>query len=131
MMSNPNGLLTVGQPRVSSASPGLKSTSLNESGDPTSATMNGNASVSDVGLPLRSASAGHAEVVKMNLMTIRRVDSEVVSIVSTVPRVMLYKYEEGANTWVSSHSGAWLTGNWPFPLEYKSCQGHYFAIDVH
>ena len=49
----------------------------------------------------RSASLGKEEVLKMNLMTVRKLDTSVIRIESTVPQVVLYQYESTSNTWVS------------------------------
>lgn len=56
------------------------------------------------GMAARSLSSamGQDEVIKMNLMAIRRIDSQVETIHSTVPQVVLYQYEGTNNTWVSS-----------------------------
>lgn len=57
------------------------------------------------GLEKRSSSAGKDEVLKMNLMAIRKVDPNVLGIVSTVPQVVLYQYESSSNEWVSFMCG--------------------------
>ncbi len=53
--------------------------------------------------PKRSSSSllGKKEVAKINLHTVRKLDSSVKSIKSTVPQVVLYQYESISNTWVS------------------------------
>ena len=48
----------------------------------------------------RTSSMGKEEVVKMNLMAIRKIDSQVETICSTVPHVVLYQYDGANNTWV-------------------------------
>lgn len=52
------------------------------------------------GLSQRSSSLGKMEVVKLNLMAISRVDPQAHEIVSTVPGVVLYGYDESTTTWV-------------------------------
>lgn len=47
----------------------------------------------------RSGVAGAEE--RMNRKAVERVDSHVVELLSTVPQVVLYQYEESSNTWVS------------------------------
>lgn len=47
-----------------------------------------------------SGSLGHEEVLKMNLLTVQKLDTSVVRIESTVPQVVLYQYEASSNTWV-------------------------------
>ena len=54
-----------------------------------------------LGLVHRSSSMGKPEIVKMNLTAVRRIDDCVTDLISTVPRVILYEYEQAANTWVS------------------------------
>ena len=46
----------------------------------------------------RSASAG--KVARMNLNTVRTLDSSVVDIKSTVPQVVVYQYDSSSATWV-------------------------------
>ena len=45
-------------------------------------------------------------VEQMNLMAIQRVDSDVLDLLSTVPQVVLYQYEEESNTWVREREGS-------------------------
>ena len=56
------------------------------------------------GMAVRSLSSavGQDEVLKMNLMAIRRIDGQVEAIHSTVPQVVLYQYDDTNNTWVRS-----------------------------
>lgn len=42
---------------------------------------------------------------KMNRQAVERVDSHVVDLLSTVPQVVLYQYDESSNTWVSLTAG--------------------------
>lgn len=67
----------------------------------------------------RSGVAGAEE--KMNRKAVERVDSHVVELLSTVPQVVLYQYEEWSNTWVSLI----MTGRWEgiFSLHKSSTQG--------
>ena len=48
-----------------------------------------------------SSKPGDREVTKMNLMAVRKSDSYATEIISTVPQVVVYKYEGANNTWVS------------------------------
>ena len=54
------------------------------------------------GLLHRSASMGKAEVAKMNLQAVRKIDPQVTEILATVPKVVSYKYHEANNAWVSA-----------------------------
>ena len=65
-------------------------------------------SMSEMALVNGLASVSKVEVMKMNLMAIRKMDGQVSSIVKTVPRVILYQYEKATNTWVR-HIGNCLT----------------------
>ena len=56
------------------------------------------------GLPHRSASLGKAEVAKMNLLAVRKIDPQVTKILHTVPKVVSYEFHEANNTWVSAFS---------------------------
>ena len=44
--------------------------------------------------------AGQPKVEEMNLAAVQRVDGRARALVSTVPRVVLYQYENSSNTWV-------------------------------
>ena len=48
-----------------------------------------------------SAVSAGANAGELNLLAVRKVDESVVSIVSTVPQVVLYEYDRGNNEWVS------------------------------
>ncbi len=52
------------------------------------------------GLPHRSASVGKAEVAKMNLLAVHKIDPQVTKILQTVPKVVSYVFHEANNTWV-------------------------------
>ncbi len=58
------------------------------------------------GLSHRCVSVGKMEVVKLNQMAISRVDPQAREIVSTVPGVVLYEYDESTATWVSGWGSA-------------------------
>ena len=63
------------------------------------APMNGEAnSYRSSGMRGRSSSFGKEE---MNLMAVRKVDANVTDILSTVPQVMLYEYDQSSGEWVS------------------------------
>lgn len=51
------------------------------------------------GLPHRSASVGKAEVAKMNLLAVHKIDPQVTKILQTVPKVVSYVFHEANNTW--------------------------------
>ena len=61
----------------------------------------------DAGAPTGKSSSVTAysnsglEQMKMNLGAIQRLDSRVSALLSTVPQVILYQYEESSGTWVS------------------------------
>ena len=53
------------------------------------------------GMRGRSSSFGKEEI---NLMAVRKVDPSVSDILSTVPQVMLYEYDQTSGEWVSPYS---------------------------
>ena len=55
------------------------------------------------------ADGGRTGVEKMNMIAIGRVDGHVCDLLSTVPQVVLYQYEEEANVWVR---GSCLQEGW-------------------
>ena len=69
----------------------------------------------------RTSSLGKEEVVKMNLMAIRKIDSQVETICSTVPKVVLYQYDGANNTWVSDRLPTHVPYSCIFWLSY-GCQ---------
>ena len=94
-ISNSVGTKQSGRNAYSAAFSGLKPMMMARSGQssPESANVNG--------LEKRSSSIGKDEVLKINLMAIRKVDPNVLGIVSTVPQVVLYQYQSSSNEWVS------------------------------
>lgn len=59
-----------------------------------------------------SSAKEEEEIVKMNLLTLQKMDKSVSSILETVPHVVLYEFKTSDNVWVSlifnSHLGCWL-----------------------
>ena len=64
--------------------------------------MRGAAAAAGGGSPARNGVGSGAE--KMNMMAVRRADSGVHGLLSTVPQVVLYQYETDSNTWVSVYT---------------------------
>lgn len=51
----------------------------------------------------KSAPAKEEEIVKMNLLTLQKMDKSVCSILETVPHVVLYEFKTTENVWVSCY----------------------------